>query len=89
MRDFLDDILAFIDAESLTDEEFSALSLEGSPEPSKEAYTALHAVLETRESVSDATKRLRYYFLAAGTDVGDAEAPATTPKSNILIGTKL
>jgi hypothetical protein len=92
MRDFLDDILGFIGSDTLTDEEFEGIVLPEPPAYSAETYTALRAALEARESVSDATTRLRYYFLARGLSVGDpsnAGAGATTPKSNILIGAKL
>lgn len=89
MRDFLDSILGFIDSESLTDEEWGALSLE-EEQLSKEVYAALLAVLEARDGVSDSTKRLKHYFLAAGIDLGvEEDAPATEAKSNILIGTAL
>lgn len=92
MRDFLDDILGFIGSDTLTDEEFEGIVLPDPPAYSSETYAALHSALEARESVSDATTRLRHYFLARGLSVGDpnnAGAGASTPKSKILIGVKL
>jgi len=85
MRDFLDAILAFINAESLTDEEFEGIDLEGSPAYTKETYTALRTVLEARETVSDQVKRLKLYFIAKGVDVSTTPT-IPTAKSNIYIG---
>lgn len=88
MRDFLDAILAFINAESLTDEEFEGVELEGTPSYTKETYLALRTVLEARESVSDAVKRLKLYFIAKGVDVSSTPS-IPTPRSNIFIGSGL
>ncbi len=88
MRDFLDAILAFIEAESLTDLEFDALDPDLVQDYTKEIYLALRAVLEARELVSDAVKRLKLYFIAKGVDVHTAVS-IPTPNSNIFIGSGL
>ncbi len=88
MRDFLDAILAFINAESLTDLEFDAITLTGSPDYTRETYLALRGVLEAREGVSDQVKRLKLYFIAKGVDVS-ATPHIPTAKSNIFIGSGL
>lgn len=86
LRDFLDEILSFIESESLTDEEFESLEITAE-EYTKETYLALKTVLENREGVSGQAKRLKLYFIAKGVDLSDS--PAKTPKSNIFIGSKL
>ncbi len=88
MRDFLDAILAFINAESLTDSEYDGITLEGSPDYTRETYLALRTVLEAREGVSDSVKRLKLYFIAKGVDVSSTPG-AHTPRSNIFIGSGL
>lgn len=86
MRDFLDAILAFIESESLTDEEFDTITLD-EPEYTKEVYEALKAVLLSRESVSGQGKRLKLYFVAKGVNVDDSDPrPAA---SQIFIGSEL
>lgn len=86
MRDFLDAILAFIESESLTDEEFGTITLD-EPEYTKEVYEALKAVLLSRESVSGQGKRLKLYFIAKGVDLNDSDTrPAA---SQIFIGSEL
>lgn len=88
MRDFLDAILSFINAESLTDEEFNSDAISELPEPpayTKEVYLALREVLEARENVSDQVKRLKLYFIAKGVDISSTPT-VPTPKSNIYIG---
>lgn len=87
MRSFLDAILAFINAESLTDEEFEGIELTEQVY-TKDTYLALREVLEARESVSDQVKRLKLYFVAKGVDVSSTPA-VPTPKSNIYIGSGL
>lgn len=88
MRDFLDDILAFINAESLTDLEFDDIELELPPAYSKETYLALRALLEARENVSDQVKRLKLYFIAKGVDISSSPT-VPTANSNIFIGSGL
>lgn len=87
-RQFLDEILEFIDTESLTDEEWDSIDLEGTDAYTKEVYLALKTVLENREDVSGKTKRLKLFFIAKGVNLSDS--PAIHPaRSNILIGTAL
>lgn len=88
MRDFLDAILAFINAESLTDDEFTALDPALVQDYSKEVYLALRGILEARENVSDAVKRLKLYFVAKGVDISTTPC-VPTPNSNIFIGSGL
>ena len=86
MREFLDEILEFIESESLTDEEFDTIELV-TPEYTKEVYEALKAVLESRENVSGQGKRLKLYFIAKGVDLSD---PTVKPaKSEIFLGSEL
>jgi len=87
MREFLDAILDFINAESLTDEEFETIELV-TPEYTKEVYLALRGVLESRESISDQVKRLKLYFIAKGVDVSSTPT-VPTARSNIFIGSGL
>lgn len=87
MRDFLDAILAVIDAESLTDEEFETLDLSAQVYDLA-TYTALQGILSARDGVSDQPQRLEHYFLARGVDLSGAGelAPGV---SHILIGDEL
>ena len=84
MRDFLNAILSFIGASSLTDQEFSDLEIESYAYDAP-TYEALLAVVDARESVSNTRDRLRYYFLARGVSVSESSAV----KSNILVGAVL
>lgn len=84
MRDYLNGILSFIGAESLTDEEFDSIDLENTDDPVAN-YNALLGVLESRDLVSSMVKRLEYYFLAKGVEV----SPPNTARSNILVGSCL
>jgi hypothetical protein len=88
MRDFLDEILAFIGSESLTDAEFEATLLPDPPAYTTLTYLALKDVLASREAVSGQAERLKLYFQARGVDLG-ADEPAKEAKSNIFIGSKL
>jgi len=85
LREFLDAILDFISADSLTDEEFDdieALDLEQAY--SKEIYAALLVTLEERENVSDQIEKLKLYFIARGLDLDVASSPQA--QSNIFLG---
>lgn len=84
MRAFIDAILAFIGASSLTDGEFDALTIE-SAGLDLETYNAILAVLDAREVVSDTRSKLTLYFQAAGVTVTEASAA----KSNIYLGSAL
>lgn len=88
MRAFLDAILEFIDAESLTDQEFSGIVLPEPPAYTKDTYTALRTVLESREMVSNQVKRLKLYFIAKGVDTSSTPS-IPTPVSNIFFGSGL
>lgn len=84
MRDFLDAILSFIGAASLTNDEFNSLDL-SVQEYSVEVYEALHAILTAREQVSNLRDKLKYYFLAKGVNVTDA----TAATSKLFLGAVL
>jgi len=84
MRAYLNAILTFIGCESLTDEEFDALTLEDT-EDQVEVYESLLSVLEARESVSETTSRLQFYFQAKGVEVSEADSGS----SNIFVGSCL
>lgn len=92
MRDFLDEILTFIGADSLTDDEFDALTV-SEEEYVVSVYAALKGVLEDRESVSDTLYRLAFYFLARGVSVAtvntseaSTDDSARPAQSQIFIG---
>ena len=72
--------MSFIEAASLSDEEFESIELDDE-EYSVEVYEALLAILDARESVSNTRDRLQYYFLARG-----VETSALEGTSNILVG---
>lgn len=84
MRDYLDAILSFIGAESLTDEEFESIDLEDTDDQVAN-YNSLVEVLRARDLVSDMISRLRYYFLAQGVAVSEP----VTATSNIFVGAEL
>ncbi len=84
MRAILNAILTVISAASLTDDEFSALTIESAPFDIN-TYNALLAVLDAREVTSTTRDRLRYFFLAKGVEVEESSAG----KSNIFLGTGL
>lgn len=84
MRDYLNGILSFIGAESLTDEEFGSITLD-STEDQIAVYNVLLTIIESRDLVSQMSSRLRYYFLAKGVQVEEPSAPT----SNIFVGSPL
>jgi hypothetical protein len=81
MRTFLDGILSFIGAVSLSDEEFALIEAEDQ-EYSLEVYNALSDVLDSRESVSTMQEKLEAFFIAKGVEVSENYEA----KSNVLIG---
>lgn len=84
MRDFLNSILSFIGASSLTDGEFDDVELE-TYGYNQATYEALSLVLDSRENVSTQQSRLVLFFNARGIEVS-ATAQAANAKTNILIG---
>lgn len=82
LRGYLNGILAFIEAESLTDEEFDSLPEDLDQSDDVAVYNALLDILNEREDVSDETARLTHYFQAKGAAV--VEPPSA--QSHILIG---
>lgn len=95
LRSDLNEVLAFIGAESLTDDEFEAIEGDiSSFSNHEEVYTALCQILDGRESVTNMTDRLKYYYLAKGISFASDGAPGfpdtTLPgKSNIYVGGEL
>lgn len=87
MRDFLDAILAFIQSESLTDDEFETIELEDQTY-TLATYEALKTVLQSRENISGQGKRLKLYFISRGVDLDSAGA-VKPAKSEIYIGSDL
>lgn len=84
MRDFIDAILAFIDAASLNDDEFDLVTV--TDQAYNDAlYTNVLLILDSRESVSSVRDRLGFYFKARGVDI--SETPAA--KSQIYLGGSL
>lgn len=84
MRDFIDAILAFICASSLTDEEFATFTI-SLQVYTEDLYNEILSVLDSRESVSNTRDRLTYYFQARGVEVTEPSAG----KSNIYVGSVL
>lgn len=84
MRDWLNAILAFIGAESLTDGEYNGINFTKVTNGvyDQGAYDELAKILAAREAVSTTQQRLVAFFKAKGTDV----EPVQTGKSNIYLG---
>lgn len=84
MRDFLNAILAFIGAPSLTDDEYTSIDQTGLAVSTYnvQCYNALSGVLVSRETVSTITDRLYYFFLSKGVAV----TPVAKGKTNIYVG---
>ncbi len=88
LRDFIDAILAFIGASSLTDDEYTSINQTGLSISlyNKALYTAMSTVLIGREAVSSTQDRLRYFFLSKGiSDIGEV----SKGKTNVYIGDPL
>lgn len=87
MRDFLDAILAFIGAASLSDDEFASIDTEGFSVGvyTIDVYNAILSIVDDRELVSTTRDRLRYLFLAKGVEVEES----SRAKSNIFLGGEL
>lgn len=84
MRNYLNGILSFIGAESLTDEEFSTITLDGTTDDVAN-YEALLGVLKSRDLVSESISRLQAYYKAMGVSI----PPTDLGVSNIFIGSVL
>jgi hypothetical protein len=63
MRATLNAILAFIGAESLTDDEFESIE-DINMSVSSEVYNGLAGILEAREYVTNMVQRLKFYYMA-------------------------
>jgi hypothetical protein len=84
VRDFLNGILNFIVAESLTDDEFD--SVESTiPIYDQATYDDLARILSARESLSTLQARLLAYYQARGVEIDALE----TGSSNIYLGSVL
>lgn len=84
LRDFLNAILAFIGATSLTDGEYNSIDQTDLAVSTYNAacYLALSSVLIDREAVSTTQDRLRYFFMSKGVQVSEV----SKAKSNVLVG---
>ncbi len=86
MRDFLDAILSFIACSTLSDDEWATIDTLTDQSYTLANYNALLGILIARESVSNATDRLKKYFQSAGVTI--TEEPVLA-KSNIYLGDAL
>lgn len=84
MRNFLDSILIFIGATSLTDDEFDTVTA-SLPLYNQSTYNDLSKILAEREAISDMQDKLLAFYKAKGFDVSATD----TGKSNILFGSPL
>lgn len=84
MRQFLNVILGVIDAASLTDDEFSSLTIVAY-NYDQATYDALLAILVEREAVSSMRSRLYHLFLAKGASINET----STAQSKIYVGSVL
>lgn len=87
MRAWLNSILIFIGATSITDVEYAALNALNLEVDNynQAAYDELSKILEARESVSDLHDKLVAYFKVKGTDV----VSNSIGKSTIYLGSVL
>ncbi len=84
LRDFLDDILSFIDSESLTDDEFETIGEDVTEDYTKAGYDALKAIIQERDGVSGQLAKLNAFYTAKGVDLtGKATRDAV---SQIFVG---
>lgn len=84
MRDFLNDILSFIVAPTLTDDEYDTVEATV-PIYDQASYDDLARILAARESISDMQDRLIAYYAARGFDVDELDTAST----NIYLGSVL
>lgn len=87
-RAFLDNILTTIQTATLSDTEFSKITLPDDEGLTVKTYAVLRDVLLSRENVSDLHESLRVYFLFNGVDVSNVPV-APIAASNILLGRAL
>lgn len=81
MRDYLNGILSFIGATSLTDPEFDTIDIDDQGN-SREVYEALLLILDARSMVGNRQERLRCYFFAKGISFDKPKKSL----SNIFVG---
>ncbi len=81
MRSFLNSVLAFIGAESLTDEEYATVDAVVATY-NQFTYEDLSEILTSREAISDFHERLKYHYI----ENGYAVSSGGPEKSNIFIG---
>jgi len=87
MREWINSVLQFISATSLTDDEFNSLDTSGFSinQYNQSSYDTISALLISRESISPLHDRLIAVYKARGVDV----SPAKVGRSNIFIGAPL
>ncbi len=88
MRDFLNFILGFIGSTSLTDDEFSDLTIT-SYGNDVDTFEALKMLLIERNEGDPLVDQLKYYFLAKGVGAVEDEDIEPVAQSNIFIGSAL
>lgn len=81
MRAFLNGILSFIGAESLTDQEWSTITITEQVY-TQETYDVLAEILQAREAISTLQDKLVAYFLCKGLNVVVNDVAT----SNIYVG---
>lgn len=84
MRDFLNSILDFIGAPSLTDDEFATVESQFMIYD-QGTYDDLSRILAGRELVTGMQERLTAFYKAKGVEL----TPAKTGRSNIFLGAAL
>lgn len=84
MRDFLNGILSFIVAESLTDLEWATVTAT-IPIYDQASYDDLARILASRDGVTNYQDRLLSFYTAKGVTI----AKASTAKSQIFLGAVL
>ena len=84
MRNYLNVILNFIGAESLTDSEFATVTATVQA-LNQATYDDLARILDSRESVSTMQERLLFFYKAKGVEL----TQFNTAKSNIFVGAVL
>lgn len=87
LRDFANEVFDFINTESLTSAEEQMLDMALPSDYTRETFINLKEILETRESISDTVKKMKFLFLSQGANVYTVKD--YKPKSNIFIGSPL
>jgi hypothetical protein len=87
-REVANAILKFLGAPSLTDDEWTSMSIDESSTP-QALYEALDAVLASRGALSSIRDRLKFYFAAKGVGVFPVAEDQDEPHLDIYMGSDL